>query len=99
MARGMRVKLGSSEATMSLAHQVREQIRRYLAEDISLYELRLWLSLPENVQAISTSSDQAVHDLTDRALLLVSELDYGHRNEPEVRKVLTEALRSRALAS
>lgn len=84
---------------MSLVHQVREQIQRYLAEDISLHELRLWLSLPENVQAIATSSDQAVHDLTDRVLLLVSELDYGHRDEPDVRRILTEALASRALAS
>jgi len=84
---------------MSLVHQVQEQIRRYLAEDISLHELRLWLFMPENVQAIAASPDQTVHDLTDRVLLLVSELDYGHRDEAEVRKFLTASLASRAMAS
>lgn len=84
---------------MSLVDQVRQHIQRYLAEDISLQDLRLWLSMPDNVEAIAASPEQMVHDLTDRVLLLISELDYGHRDESEVRRILTEALASRAAAS
>jgi hypothetical protein len=99
MARGTRAKLGSSEAKVTLVNQVRDQISRYLGADISLHELRVWLSMPENVQGTANSTDETVQDLSDRVLILASEFDYGHRSEREVRQALKLTLEEKIEAS
>ena len=74
---------------MDLAHELRGRIMAYVEGRLALADLRAWLDA--RTQAIH-DGDGEVDDLADRAWRLFAELDYGQRQEDEVRQVLAEAL-------
>lgn len=76
---------------MSLAQELRDQIRAYVDGRASFYDLRVWLAA--HVQAVyddADTSDQGVSTLSDRAWILMSEVDYGHWQESDLRAALDE---------
>jgi hypothetical protein len=78
---------------MSLALALQEEIRAYLSGRVTLDGLREWLD--ERMQAIEDADDDALDGLADRAWTLFAELDYGHRDELEVRRELLASLSAR----
>ena len=77
---------------MPLYADLQEQIRAYLAERSTLVELRDWLA--DHAQAIVDSGHRELDALDGLVWVLVSELDYGHRDEADVRCELTTAMRT-----
>ena len=75
---------------MDLKIQLRDQICSYVAGDRGLIDLRLWLA--DHAQDIADSGDEQLDQLDGRAWILISELDYGHRDESEVRENLAAAV-------
>jgi hypothetical protein len=78
---------------MDLAQEFRDQIRSYIEGGCSLGELREWLVL--HTQGIADGGDTELNELDGRAWILVSEYDYGHRDEQglrsELRRLLADA--------
>lgn len=77
---------------MDLYTDLQEQIRAYLAGRSTLVELRDWLA--DHAQAIVDSGHRELDELDGLVWVLVSELDYGHRDEADVRRELAAATRA-----
>ena len=82
---------------MDLAQELRGQISAYLSGAKALADLRDWLAA--HVQAIYDIEDQDARELSDRAWILVSELDCGHRDEDSGRQALGDLCRSWPLSA
>jgi hypothetical protein len=77
---------------MSPAEALREQIYAFVHGRVALRDLRTWLGL--HVRAIEDAADPEARDLAGEAWALFSELDYGHRDEDDVKRALLGALPS-----
>jgi hypothetical protein len=75
---------------MDLVSELREQIRAYVQGRAALADLRLWLS--DHVQEISDTGSRELDTLDGLVWVLLSELDYGHRTEDEVRRLLADVV-------
>jgi hypothetical protein len=87
---GRRGILGEGEDTVNLTQIPIEQLTAYLEQRITLAELRQWLA--DLAPAMATDDDSAPSALSDELLLLVSEYDYGHRDEADLRAAMLELL-------
>lgn len=75
---------------MNLAQMLREEIKSYVEGRHNLNVLRAWLA--DHVQEIADSDDPEVDRLDGRTWILISEFDYGHREESDVRTALAAAI-------
>ncbi len=75
---------------MDLTQALREQVRSYVDGRSSIAALRGWLG--DHVQEIADSGDPHANALDGLAWILISELDYGHRDEASIRVELQHAL-------
>lgn len=75
---------------MSLAEELQARIRACVEERLELSSLRDWLG--DHVQVIEDAQDDRADTLADGAWILLSELDYGHRDEDEVRSELEQLI-------
>jgi hypothetical protein len=75
---------------VSLAEELQERIRGCAEGRAHLTSLRDWLA--DHVQVIEDSQDDRAEVLADHAWILLAELDYGHRDEQDVRSELGQLL-------
>jgi hypothetical protein len=75
---------------MDLTTDLRAQIHSYVEGRSTLEDLRMWLA--DHVQEIADAGSAELDELDGLVWVLISELDYGHRDEAEVRELLAEAL-------
>ena len=75
---------------MTVAHELHEQIRAYLAGRSSANELSGWLATCAD--EIDQSGDRDVQELADRSFIVFAEVSNGHRDESEARRELRRAL-------
>lgn len=73
---------------MNLAQQLQARVRAYVEGQATLTDVRAWLA--EHAQAIADAGDAALNELDGRAWILISEYDYGHRDEVGLRTALGE---------
>src|SRR5689334_16489269 len=85
-----RATLDWLEGTVNLAQMLREEIMAYVEGRQALAALRTWLA--DHVQEIANSDDPDVERLDGQAWILIAELDYGHRDEADVRTRLAAAI-------
>jgi len=64
---------------VDLIEALREQIRSYVEGRSSLAALRSWLA--DHAQQVSVSRDPALNELDGLVWILISEHDYGHRDD------------------
>lgn len=76
---------------MNLQEEIERSVRAFIAGG-SIEDLRAWLS--HHAEAIAECGDPSVQRLSGRAWILSSELDYGHRDEIEVRWELGKFLQA-----
>jgi hypothetical protein len=77
---------------MILRQQLLDLIRRYLAADCSLEDLRDWLGSEAQAIADATETDPSLRRAAGRAWILLSELDADHLSETDVQQALSECL-------
>lgn len=82
---------------MSLAHELRDRIRAYLADEISLVDVHYWLA--EHVQVLADSGEPEGEALAARAWILLSEFNDGLRSEPNVRAELSACAHRRPITT
>ncbi len=75
---------------MNLTHELQDVLTAYLDGRMPLEQLRLWLAA--HVQALADAGDPEATRLADQVWIVLSELDYGHRDEAEVRAELQREL-------
>lgn len=78
------------EDNVNLARGLRDQIRSYIDGRSTLPALRGWLA--DHVQRIADSGDPDIDALDGLTWALLSEFDYGHRDEDSIRAELRRAL-------
>lgn len=78
------------EDNVDLALALRDQISSYVDGRSTLPALRSWLA--DHVQRIADSGDPDIDALDGLAWVLLSEFDYGHRDEGSIRAELRRAL-------
>jgi hypothetical protein len=66
--------------------ELREHVAHYLADDISLDELRIWL-MP-SLWSIDREADSAAFQTISKTALYIAEFGAGHRTERELRGLL-----------
>ncbi len=75
---------------MNLTHALQDMLSAYLEGRMTLEQLRLWLA--ERVQVLADAGDSEATRLADQVWILLSEFDYGHRDEADVRAELQREL-------
>lgn len=75
---------------MNLTHALQDMLSAYLDGRMTLEQLRLWLA--EHVQELPDAEDPEATRLADQVWILLSEFDYGHREEEDVRAELQREL-------
>jgi hypothetical protein len=75
---------------VNLTHALQDILSAYLDGRMTLEQLRLWLA--EHVQVLAGAGDPEAAHLADQVWILVSECDYGHREEEDVRAELRREL-------
>ncbi|MBM2811153.1 MAG: hypothetical protein HW416_1912 [Chloroflexi bacterium] len=69
---------------MHLRAQIERLLTRFIANEIPVTDLRDWFAV--YAQAIAQDGDSEARLIADTIELLVSEYDYGHRTEEEIRR-------------
>ena len=82
---------------MSVDNELRKEVGRYLQGQNSLSQFRAWLE--RHVRQLADTPDATNRLLNGQAWLLLSEYDYGHRTEDEIRTELAETVPHLALQS
>lgn len=75
---------------MNLTHELQDVLTAYLDGRMTLEQLRMWLA--ERVQLLADAGDASATHLADQVWIVLSEFDYGHRDEAEVRAELGREL-------
>jgi hypothetical protein len=71
-------------------------VEDYVTGRIPLSTRHEWLAA--HVQAVADSRDAAIEDADEMLWTLISEMDYGHRSEEEIKALLRSLLEERGAA-
>jgi len=84
------------EDKVHLAEELRDRVRAYVDGRSSLADLRGWLA--DHVQDVADTRDPELNELDGQAWILISEHDYGHRDEASIKAALRRSLQAHPAA-